>query len=177
MGGSIDLQSVFNKGTTVEYSLTLPVAGHVPGTFGRPELSFARHTRDVLVVEDNATNRLVARAMLERLGCTVWTAEDGSRALEEVKRHDFDVIFMDIQMPGLDGFESTRQIRYLQKGRQVPIIALTANAYEDDRLRSEEAGMNEHIAKPCTMLRLAEALDQWAPARQVREDPSPTSRV
>ncbi len=104
----------------------------------------------VLVVEDNAVNQKVATLLLEKFGCRVDLAGNGREALEASSRITYDCIFMDCQMPEMDGFESTSRIRKreLQTGRHVPIIAMTANAMPSDRLRCLEAGMDGHLSKP-----------------------------
>lgn len=131
--------------------------------------------RRVLMVEDNATNRKVARTLLERLGCLVETANDGHQALAMFATRSFDVIFMDWQMPGLDGLETTRAIRSreAQHDRQsIPIVAMTANALAGDRQTCLAAGMNDYLAKPIDPAELEAALNHWAP---LQRDPPPVS--
>jgi two-component system sensor histidine kinase/response regulator len=117
----------------------------------------------VLLVEDNAINREVALAMLETLGCEVETAEDGASAVEAASRGRFDVILMDCQMPGMDGFTATRRIRELEAGRgpRTPIVALTANAMTGDRERCLAAGMDDFVAKPVELEHLEAKLAAW----------------
>ncbi len=103
----------------------------------------------VLVAEDDAVNRKVVQTFLERLGATVDCVKDGLGAVEAVRHSAYDVVFMDCHMPTLDGFEATRQIRGLpQKSCNVPIVALTADAFDEARKRCVEAGMNEFLTKP-----------------------------
>jgi CheY-like chemotaxis protein len=103
----------------------------------------------ILVVEDNATNRMIATKMLEGLGARVETAEDGERGVGAVGRQAFDLILMDIQMPGIDGMEATRQIRALPGPvAGTPIIALTANVLRHQRDLYLAAGMDGVIGKP-----------------------------
>ena len=105
----------------------------------------------VLLVEDNEMNREIAAEILNEAGLKVKTAEDGLVALKLFKQGGegaFDFVLMDIQMPVMNGYEATRAIRELPYGKKVPIIALSANAFEDDRRKSVESGMNDHIAKP-----------------------------
>ena len=132
--------------------------------------SFAKKNFDfigkkILLVEDNEMNREIAQEILEEEGFIIDTAEDGTIAVEKMKKadpEDYDLILMDIQMPIMDGYEATRQIRAI--GTQIsdiPIIAMTANAFEEDRVAALEAGMNEHIAKPIDMDKLKAALAKY----------------
>ena len=107
----------------------------------------------VLLVEDNALNREISRELLESEGFAVEEADDGDVAVEKVRRSqpgDYDLILMDVQMPRLNGFDATRQIRALADRRlaAIPVLAVTANAFEEDRAAALAAGMNGHIAKP-----------------------------
>jgi len=117
-----------------------------------PEKKYDLTGRKVLVVEDNALNQEIAKSLLEEAGCTVTLANDGDVAVEKLRRAkagQYDAVLMDIQMPRLDGYSATRQIRTLDSpAANLPIIAMTANAFEDDRRKAIESGMNAHIAKP-----------------------------
>lgn len=120
------------------------------------------NTQDVLVAEDNATNRKLASRMLERLGYRVLLAENGREAVEMVERGGVAAVLMDCQMPVLDGYEATRAIRQLSgRAGEVPIIALTANAMEGDEMRCLVAGMDDYLSKPVDPRQLAEALQRW----------------
>jgi PAS domain S-box-containing protein len=103
---------------------------------------------EVLVVDDNQINQLVARKILENFGASVTLAINGSEAIDKIQSKSFDLVFMDIQMPGKDGYQTTREIRSLNFGN--PIIALSANAFNEHIERSIEAGMNDHMQKPFT---------------------------
>jgi CheY-like chemotaxis protein len=119
--------------------------------------------RRVLVVEDNAVNQLVAGAMLESMGVHCVLAADGAAALAQLKQNDFDLVLMDCQMPGMDGFEATRKIRALEDtdgGRQA-IVALTANAGSSDRAQCIDAGMDDFLTKPMTLDALRAVLRRW----------------
>ncbi len=121
------------------------------------------HVPRVLVAEDNAVNRKLARRLLEKLGCEVTLVENGREAVERLRESGpFDVVFMDVQMPVLDGFEATREIRSADEDATVPIVAMTANAMEGDRERCLEAGMDDYVSKPIDPRRLAEVLGRWA---------------
>ena len=122
----------------------------------------------VLVADDNAINREVAVAMLEVLGCSAVLAGDGSAAVAEAQRESFDIILMDCQMPGMDGYAATAAIRGDERRRKLkatPIVALTANVLARDRERCLAAGMNGFLAKPFKAEQLAEILEPIAAAR------------
>ena len=116
----------------------------------------------MLVVEDNPINREVAVELLRLVGLVVETAEDGARALEMTRSRSYDLVLMDMQMPQLDGLEATRALR-ARDGLALPIIAMTANAFGEDRASCLEAGMNDHVAKPVDPSQLHAALLRWLP--------------
>lgn len=113
----------------------------------------------VLLVEDVDTNRLVAREMLRRFGCEVDTATNGREAVECVQRGQYDIIFMDCQMPVMNGFDATRQIR--QSGDSTVIVALTAHAFKEEIDRCLAVGMNDFVSKPINLEILGQTLDKW----------------
>ena len=119
----------------------------------------------ILVVEDNELNREIAKELLEDIGYLVETAEDGESAVLKIRRSDrdyYDAVLMDIQMPGIDGYEAARNIRRLfdWEHAQIPIIAMTANAFEDDMEKARGAGMNAYIAKPVDPEAVKKILEQ-----------------
>ncbi|PSF05938.1 hybrid sensor histidine kinase/response regulator [Marinobacter fuscus] len=131
----------------------------------KPELACGRMR--VLLVEDNPVNRTLTRRLLEKLGCEVMTANDGQAACTLWQWHPFDVIFMDCLMPRMDGFEATRQLRQweITHGRApTPVVALTANAMEEDEERCRKAGMDSFIAKPVSLEILRAVLEQYCEA-------------
>jgi len=118
----------------------------------------------VLIVEDNSVNQMVAARLLEKLGCRVDVAANGRKAVEMVSLVSYDVIFMDCQMPEMDGFEATQEIRRRESsGLHRPIIAMTANAMQGDRERCLHAGMDDYVSKPIRKADLIEALERHLP--------------
>lgn len=130
-----------------------------------------RYPVRVLVVEDNVTNQQVARGMLGHLGCDVDIAADGEAALEKLGQaaSRYDLVFMDCQLPGMDGLETTRQWRAREKDERLPIIALTAHAFEGVTEACLAAGMDAVLSKPFRRAALAEVLRQWLPADKRKE--------
>jgi len=120
----------------------------------------------ILLAEDNSANRLVAVEMLSQSGFKVDTAQNGEEAVQAVQNEDYCLVLMDVQMPRMDGLEATRQIKKLEGVKQIPIIAMTANAMAGDREECLAAGMNDYISKPINRLQLINTLDKW-----IRRDP------
>lgn len=129
-------------------------------------LSSPRRAR-VLLVEDNPVNQLVAKGMLGKLGCEVIVAGHGGEALDQLEQRDFDLVLMDCNMPVMDGYEASRQIRRSGRWPQLPIVALTANAMSEERERCRAAGMSDYLAKPFRREELAALLDVWIPTTTV----------
>ncbi|MCB1778281.1 MAG: response regulator [Candidatus Competibacteraceae bacterium] len=102
----------------------------------------------ILLVEDNEFNQELAQMLLEMNGLIVETAENGKEALELLNTQDFDGVLMDCQMPVMDGYEATRQIREQEKYKDLPVIAMTANTMKEDKEKAFVSGMNDYIAKP-----------------------------
>jgi len=122
----------------------------------------------ILLVEDNAVNLMVATSLLEKLGCLVTPAGNGIEALEQFAVRKFDLVFMDCQMPEMDGFEASKEIRTFEaSGGQIrtPIIAFTANAMAGDRDRCIEAGMDDYLTKPVEPKGLEDILVKWLPGK------------
>jgi CheY-like chemotaxis protein len=119
-----------------------------------------------LVVDDNKINRMVATRMLKALGCSTVSAADGLEAIDLATHEPVDIIFMDCQMPGVNGYEAARAIRDLGDGGRMPIIAMTANALKGDRERCIEAGMDDYLSKPVSIERMEEKLACWAPTER-----------
>lgn len=166
MGGTMNFTSALGQGTTFTIRLPLercdrnevPVAERVEAGDGA-----ALKGLRILLVEDNDLNAEIAQFTLDRAGAIVTHAKDGESAVETFAAsapHEYDVVLMDIMMPGIDGLEATRQIRALDRedATTTPIIAVSANAFADDRRLSREAGMNAHLCKPVSSQELIEEL-------------------
>ena len=119
----------------------------------------------VLVVEDDQINRDIVVELLTSIGLDVVTAENGLQAVDLYKLSGFDLILMDIQMPELNGLDATREIRALAGGDSIPIVALTANAFEEDRQRCMDAGMTDFLGKPAPPDQLYALLAKYLPSR------------
>ena len=165
MGGTILARSKPGEGTVFTLRLSFAIA---PEPVRKPEELPAGDIRGmrVLVVEDNALNLEIMQCLLEDAGAIVTVARDGAAAVEAVRSSPeggFDAILMDIMMPVMDGLEASRQIRSLPRPdvANVPIIAMTANAFEEDRKRSAEAGMNDHLTKPLQPRLLMDTLAKY----------------
>ncbi len=115
----------------------------------------------ILLVEDNPVNQQVATEILGKFGVSVVVASNGRQAVEQVAQADFDLVLMDLQMPEMDGFEATRILRGTERGRSIPIIAMTAAAMAGDRKATQLAGMNGHVAKPIDLAELVSELIRW----------------
>jgi signal transduction histidine kinase/ActR/RegA family two-component response regulator len=168
MGGSIGVESREGEGSRFWFQVRLrhqkteaaaptPKAPRPAAANNAPPKS-AR----ILLAEDNPVNQTVSRAMLRRLGYThVDLAQDGEEVLRMMATQTYDLILMDCQMPRMDGYEATRELRRL--GVTIPILAVTANALPEDIVHSEEAGMDQHLQKPMLLPVLASALERWLP--------------
>jgi PAS domain S-box-containing protein len=173
MGGRIWIDSTVDVGTAVHIELDMetsdrnavlePIAGIKP-LVERLEAASGMATGQILLVEDHADNQKLATRILTRAGYNVDLAVNGKEAQEKARDFAYDLIFMDLEMPVMDGFEATRRIRALERssGRQrVPIVALTAHAVEGYRERCLEVGMDDHLAKPVTRRSLLGGAETW----------------
>ncbi len=165
MHGRIGVESTLGQGSTFWFELELPVVQlEAPVVATSPDLPVTGpRAASILVAEDNPANQLVIRLLLEKAGFGCEIVDDGQAALERLAQRDFDLVFMDCQMPRLDGYEATRRIRAGAGGvraSRVPVIALTAHAMASDREKCLAAGMNDYLTKPIRLEILQQALQR-----------------
>lgn len=177
MGSSIEVESRQGAGSTFSFRLALPVAA-APTPVSTPTPATPATTPlKVLLADDNQINQRVIERLLLKLGHTVHLAGDGRQAVEQFEANPFDLVLLDCHMPVEDGFSAARRIRQLELQRQlphVPILAVTALAFAEDRQRCFDAGMDGHIPKPVSLASLLEAIRKWAPPPATSCSPSPT---
>ncbi|MCU0698420.1 MAG: response regulator [Myxococcaceae bacterium] len=154
MGGRLLLSSKLGTGSTFGFEVLLAETAQAPEH--TPVASRLAIDARVLVVDDNAVNVKVAEGLLQRLGLTTASARDGAEALERLAAERFDLVLMDLQMPGLDGLETTRRLR--ARGDETPVLALTASAMPDDLAACRAAGMQDCLTKPLRLANLIEAV-------------------
>ncbi|SFX43111.1 PAS domain-containing protein [Marinospirillum alkaliphilum] len=181
MGGQ-GIQLVSHLGVGSSFSFTLPLQ---PCSSAEEQLLSNQHHQlhdtllqlkgRLLLVEDNPINQEVAQAQLQQMGMEVVLAENGAEALTRLSQQTFDLVLMDIQMPVMDGYEATRQLR--QAGHTLPVIALTAAAMIEDQQKALASGMNDHLAKPIDTHALQQVLARWLTADTASDRPSPTPVV
>jgi CheY-like chemotaxis protein len=159
MGGSLVLMSAGPGGSTFRVSLPLEASGEEP-LEDQSQRILKNPPGRILVVEDHPANQYVAKSLLESLQCTVSVAGSGAEALELLARETFDLVFMDCQLPGMDGYETTRRIRAVLH-RYIPVVAITANAMVDDKQRCLDAGMDDFLPKPFNKSALSDLLFKW----------------
>ena len=171
MGGQISVQSTLGQGSVLVFTASFERQPDIAQNAPRPEphqgVEDASRTvlrgRKVLVVEDNDINQIVAQELLQGLGLQVEIASTGMEAITKVHQSAYDAVLMDIQMPGLDGYQTTAEIRKdprFARGR-LPVIAMTAHAFSSQREQALQAGLDDYISKPISLAHLSEVLVRW----------------
>lgn len=166
MKGTIHVESELNKGTTFKVDLTFPIYNAVTVIENKEEKNILNFKgKHILLVEDNELNAEIGMEILKTFDLDIDLASNGKECLtvlENKPEKYYDVILMDVQMPVMNGYEATKAIRQLNNGNAtIPIIAMTANAFEEDRQVAFKAGMNEHIAKPIDVEKLFAVLPKY----------------
>ncbi|MDR2510518.1 MAG: response regulator [Spirochaetaceae bacterium] len=171
MNGKITVESVYGQGSVFTVYLPLPPGEREfierMGTLKTPQFAVAKKGVNVLVVDDTSMNLTVAKGFLERHSIQADSADSGYKALEMLEKKQYDLIFMDHMMPGLDGIETTALIRKRENYKTTPIIALTANALSGVKELFLRAGMNDYLAKPIEAANLNLSLITWLPADKI----------
>lgn len=172
MGGSVAYESSLGVGTTCTITLPLTIDLDAPAGSGEHLAldTVALQGLSVLLVEDNDLNREIAEFVLSDAGAKVTCVDDGAEAVSAFEQADagtYDLILMDIMMPNMDGYEATRAIRSLARedAGTIPIVAMSANAFTDDKVRCRKAGMDEHLSKPIDSQKLVQALSKILSAK------------
>ena len=167
MGGTISVSSQFGKGSTFSYTTNLlPAILREASTLsvGTDQSAFSEQgiPKRVLVADDNEINQVVACKFLQKLGCQVEVARTGREAVEAITRTAYDIVLMDCEMPEMDGYEATREIRRREEGalNHLPIMALTGHASDEDAQRCRQAGMDKVVTKPLTLPALRAGLQE-----------------
>ena len=169
MGGSIELQSQEGVGSRFIFSVTLGITDlvgvkhsepHALQLFNNPKFQSLQGAK-VLLVEDNEINRIVLVELLEKQGVQVEIAENGVEALHKLEHNHYDCVLMDVQMPIMDGFQATLRLKEITALKDLPVIAMTANAMKQDRQKCLEVGMVDFISKPILPLTLYQVLSKW----------------
>jgi signal transduction histidine kinase/ActR/RegA family two-component response regulator len=180
LGGTVGVVSAPGAGST--FWATLPLASIAPQDEPQAmegECSPRGWQGKILVVEDNPVNQKVIVHLLERRGLTVETVSNGREAVEIALKTPYSIVFMDCQMPEMDGYQATREIRVQQERRSLPrtpIVAMTAHAMAGDRERCLRAGMDDYVSKPLTVLELERVLSRWNPAAETSTMPRPVTK-
>lgn len=172
MNGRIDVESTVGRGTRIKVTVILKQIENILSGSSEP---ISLNGKRILLVEDNEINREIAETLLTEENFIVETASDGDVAIKLIKDHEpghYDIVLMDIQMPNMDGYEAARAIRGLKDPQraEVPIIALSANAYSEDLKRSIEAGMDAHASKPINMTNLQNVISDVLNTRRLLEE-------
>jgi CheY-like chemotaxis protein len=168
MSGEVSLDSEHGVGSTFRFSVVLGqgLASDVARAIDDTPVPRVDRALDILLAEDNVVNQFLARRLLEKWGHRVVVVSTGRAAALAAAQGHIDVIFMDVQMPDIDGLEATAIIRAAERDRRVPIVAMTAHAMKGDREMCLAAGMDDYVSKPIDAERLRAAIDRVCAARR-----------
>ena len=167
LGGELSVQSEEGRGTTFSFTMLLTPAGDMlldtenAAPVGRAFELLKLDGKRILIAEDNAINQLIMQELIAPTGATVIMVDNGLQAVNAVREQAFDLVFMDMQMPVMDGLEATRQIRTFMAADVLPIVAVTANAFKEDRDKGFASGMNDYLTKPIEPEHLITILHTW----------------
>lgn len=169
MGGTMEIKSKLGEGSTFTFCAPCRIASYEDTQPKHMDISVEKEKlmgKRILLAEDNDLNAEISIALLSEAGLIVNRAEDGVKCLEMLEQapaHTYDLILMDIQMPTLDGYDTTEKIRKMTDPAKahIPIIAMTANAFAEDREKALSVGMNDHVAKPIDMNKLLPTLEKY----------------
>ena len=172
MGGSIEIESEQNKGTKITVNLPMRWCTDFISNKQSQKIptSISLKGMKILLVDDNEMNREIAEELLTEKGVRVDTANDGDVAVKKIKEassNEYELVLMDVQMPHMNGYEATREIRSLSDPQKssIPIVAMTANAFEEDKRNALAAGMDGHLAKPIDDQKLVQTLMEFRMSR------------
>jgi len=164
MGGKIWVESRELEGSTFSFSLPVVIADSASYQAAHPDEeqeTYSNKPLQILLAEDNRMNQLVARRIFEKIGYTIDMADNGALALEKMAMKHYDLVFMDIQMPEMDGLEATRHIMQKYGEDAPPVIAMTANVLSENETECKQAGMRDFLSKPFTIDRLEAVINRW----------------